>query len=120
MPEHKDQEHSLLKRFMNSFDLRKSLLLLFAVIYVIKNYIKSSYLSDESKGVRDLWKDKQPVLPSREPLFYGSQVEHNVIATRGKIFLPIAIFLIFIIILLKRINSRPPKDFVHLKTIPNK
>ena len=90
------------------FDIRRAFLLLFAIIYLIKNYIKSEILSGSENNTKSLWEDKKPELPNRDPLFYETVSQSEVFETRMKLALKVFLFLLMGYLILRKLNSIPP------------
>ena len=105
----KPEQDSLMEKFINSFGLRRALLLLFGIIYLIKNYIKSEFLSNSQESGQSIWDDKKPVLPSKDPLFYETSSQSEVFPNRMKLALKIFLFLLLGYFILRRLNSFPQK-----------
>ena len=104
-PKNKPDERSFIKKISDFLGLRRVLLLLFAIIYVIKNYIKSDMLSDPNSTFWSLWEDKKPELPSRNPLFYATEAQTQTLPNRAKLMLKLTMLVFLILVILKRLNS---------------
>ena len=99
------QSKSFTEKIFEFFNLKRSLLLLFTVIYLIKNYIKSSVLSDPNAPASTLWHDKLPELPSQNPLYYETFDQSQILPNRAKTLFKIGVFFFLIFLTLRRLNA---------------
>ena len=99
------EARSFVERVYAWFDLRRAVLLLFAVFYLIKNYIKSEILSNPESEL-SLWDDRPPALPSLDPRFYESLEQTQTIPNRTSFLGKCTVLLFLVLVTLRRLNDR--------------
>jgi flagellar biogenesis protein FliO len=101
----KKESSSKFQKFFDWLGIRRALLLFFTIIYLIKNYMKSEYLSNMDPDSPSLWDDKEPELPSQNPLFYQTLEQSQSMSNRTQVLLKATLFVFLILLILRRVND---------------